>query len=88
MRRFAARGIIIVLLLLSAGYLIKTAGTDCLFAIRNFIGIAAGEVEPPVIKKTTLVCIFVVPSLLGLLIGTIPRKDGTYIDEECENERK
>ncbi len=87
MRRFVAKGIIIGALLLSAVYLIQNAGADCLFVLKNFVEIVAGEVDLPPIKKTTVVCIFAVPFLLGMLIGTIPRKDGTYIDEESEDEK-
>ncbi len=54
MRRFVAKGIIIGALLVSAVYLIQNAGADCLFVLRNFVEIVAGEVDLPPIKKLLL----------------------------------
>lgn len=85
MSRYVAKGIITGLLISTVVYLFKTAGADCLFIVQHFIEIIAGEAELPAIKNTTVVCLFVIPSLLALLIGTIPRKNGSYIDEEDDD---
>lgn len=88
MRKFVAKGMIIGLLLLVAVSLFKTAWTDAVFTLRHFIEIIAGEIKAPVMAQSTVVAIGVVLFLLGMLIGTIPREDGSYIDENKDENKK
>jgi len=88
MRRFAAKGIVIGLLWMVAVFLFKTTWTDAVFVLRHFIEIVAGEIEAPVMAQSTVIAIGVVLFLLGMLIGTIPREDGSYIDEEKDKKEK
>lgn len=84
MKRFILRGVITALLLLSALSLLRDVLPDGLFVIRNFFGIIAGETALPPLKGTSIVTLFAMPVLFIGLISTIPRKDGSYSDDEEE----
>ncbi len=85
MRRWIARGIITGLLFVTATYLFRGSWSNMVFVFKNFADIIAGEIPVPEVSEKTIICLFAVPMLLGMLVGTIPRKDNTYIDEEQEN---
>ncbi len=88
MRRFAAKGIVIGLLWMVVAFLFKTAWTDAVFTLRHFIEIVTGDIEAPVMAQYMVIAIGVVLFLLGMLLGTIPREDGSYIDEEKDKKEK
>lgn len=82
MKRFIMRGIITVLLLwASLSFLLDILPTG-IFIIRNLFAIIAGEVDMPTLKKTSVVTIFAMPILFFGLVSLIPRKDGSYSDDE------
>jgi len=82
MRRWAARSVIVALLMLSSGYLLKKTWGDCLFVLRNLEGIFAGTIALPAMDYSAISSLCGILFLLAMLIGTIPRKDGSYIDEQ------
>ncbi len=88
MRKFAVKGVIVGLLLITAVSLFRSVWSDALFVLRHFMEIVTGEVQAPVMDSKAAIGIGVVLFGLAMLIGTIPRKDGSYIDEETKNDKK
>jgi len=88
MRRWAVRSVIVGLLALSCGYLLKKTWGDCLFVLRNLEGILAGTITLPDMNYSAISGLCGILFLLAMLIGTIPRKDGSYIDESSHKDDK